>query len=99
MLSCTFRKRVVGEVRIRKTTAPQLAVSNVQLSIDGTYRSDLNALYRVELDAATGTLAAPAASVLWDPDAAATVARILDNAVAGDRRVDVDPTDGFDAGV
>ena len=77
----SFRKRVVGEVRIARARdhRPPLA-TNIQLSVDGSYRSDLNALYRVELDALTGTRSAPAASVLWDPDAAATVARVVDPA-------------------
>lgn len=95
----TFRKRVVGEVRVRKVGAAQPAASNVRLSVDGSYRSELNALYRVELDDATGTApTAPAASILWDPDAAATVARVVDTAAAGDRKVHLDTTDGFDAG-
>jgi len=95
----SFRKRVVGEVRIARARdhRPPLA-TNIQLSVDGSYRSDLNALYRVELDALTGTRSAPAASVLWDPDAAATVARVVDPAPIGARKVVLDTTEGFDGG-
>jgi hypothetical protein len=96
----TFRKRVISEVRIRKADVPhQAAGSNVRLSVDGSYLSELNALYRVELDADTSRPGAPAAAVLWDPDAAATVARVVDSAARGARLIMVDSTDGFDAGV
>ena len=95
----SFRKRVVGEVRIARASEHRPPVAtNIQLSVDGSYRSDLNALYRVELDALTGTRSAPAASVLWDPDAAATVARVLDPAPIGARTVALDTTLGFDGG-
>jgi len=95
----TFRKRVVAEVRIRKAFARHPPVgTNLKLSVDGSYLSDLNVLYRVELDALTGSRAAPAASVLWDPDAGATVARVVDTAIEGARLVMVDTTEGFDTG-
>lgn len=95
----TFRKRVVAEIRIREADASRMRVrTNVKLSVDGSYLSGLNVLYRVELDAFTGSRATPAASVLWDPDAAATVARVVDTALAGARQVMVDTTEGFDAG-
>ncbi|HEX3762049.1 MAG TPA: hypothetical protein VHW23_25285 [Kofleriaceae bacterium] len=97
----SFRKRVVGEIRIARAGEHRAPVAtSIQLSVDGSYRSDLNALYRVELDALTGTRSAPAASVLWDPDAAATVARVLDTdtAPAGTRQILLDTTDGFDGG-
>ncbi len=95
----TFRKRVLADVRIRKALAHRPpAGTNLRLSVDGSYLSDLNVLYRVELDALTGSRAAPAASVLWDPDAGATVARVVDTAVEGARLVMVDTTEGFDTG-
>lgn len=95
----TFRKRVVAEVRIRKASAPRRRpASNVRLSVDGAYRSDDNVLYRVELDSFTGSQAYPAASVLWDPDAAATVARVVCSAAEGDRLIQLDDTEGFASG-
>jgi hypothetical protein len=95
----SFRKRVVSEVRMRRMGERRPPVAtNLRLSVDGSYLSDLNALYRVELDALTGTRSAPAAGVLWDPDAAATVARVVDDAGEGARRIMVDSTDGFDGG-
>src|SRR5262249_27531158 len=96
----TFRKRVIGEVRVRKLGSGRPpAASNVRLSVDGTYLSDLNALYRVELDAFTGTLGLPAASVLWDPDGAAVVTRVVDTAKERARQVFVDTTEGFESGL
>lgn len=96
----TFRKRVVGEVRVRKADAPRRpADTNVRLSVDGSYSQDLNALYRVELVSLTGARSARAASVLWDPDAAATVARVVGTANQGARQVMVDTLDGFDHGL
>lgn len=95
----TFRKRVVSEVRIRQADATRRRrATNLRLSVDGSYRSDLNVLYRVELDSLTGSTDAPAASVLWDPDAAATIARVVDTALEGARQVMVDTTQGFDNG-
>ncbi|HEY6177690.1 MAG TPA: hypothetical protein VIX73_24700, partial [Kofleriaceae bacterium] len=95
----TFRKRVISEVRIRRADAlRRRAGSNLELSVDGSYTSDLNALYRVELDGLTGVPGSPTASVLWDPDAGATVARVVDNALEGAREIMVDSTDGFDNG-
>lgn len=95
----TFRKRVSSEVRIRKLGAPRSrGATNVRLSVDGSYLSDQNVLYRVELDSSTGTSAFPAASVLWDPDAAATVARVVSTSAEGARDVQVDTTEGFASG-
>jgi hypothetical protein len=97
----TFRKRVIAEVHIRKAGAPRPpATTNLRLSVDGSYRSELNVLYRVELDSLTGPPASPgaSASVLWDPDAAATVARVIDTATEGARLIMVDTTEGFDDG-
>ncbi|MEO7731176.1 MAG: hypothetical protein ABIY55_09410, partial [Kofleriaceae bacterium] len=94
----TFRKRVLAEVRIRRKGGCPPPRTNIQLSVDGSYQSDLNLLYRVELDQLTGSPAFPAASVLWDVDAGATVARVVDTAVAGARLVMVDTTERFASG-
>lgn len=95
----SFRKRVLADVRVRpkRSACPRLP-TNIQLSVDGSYQSDLNVLYRVELDRITSLPPFSAASVLWDTDAGATVARVVDTAAAGARLVMLDTTERFTDG-
>ncbi|WP_437729239.1 hypothetical protein [Sorangium sp. So ce861] len=87
----SFRARVRSRVRVGE---PDTKPTNVLLTVQGSYVSDVNVLYRVELLSCSGSTA----TLVWDAAGGAVAARVTDLAKAYATQVQLGSTEGFEPG-
>jgi hypothetical protein len=92
----SFRKVVRSCVRIAEGGIPQLHHTNLELTIQGTYQSDRNALYAVELVGLSAD--ARRAELLWDDAGGAIVSVVTREAAENADSVELQSTRGFEVG-
>lgn len=101
----SFRKRVRAEVRVTKakqenqTELEKPPVTNLCLSVEGSYRADTNALFRVELRDALSQDRFDF-GVLWDDAGGAVVALVTESGLLkkGTCKLRLSSTEGFAIG-
>jgi hypothetical protein len=95
----SFRKMVRSCVRIAEGGVPPLGHTNLELTIEGTYRSDHNAHYAVELiGLSEDKEGKPCAQLLWDDAGGAVVSVVTRDAARDTHSVELRSTRGFELG-
>jgi hypothetical protein len=95
----SFRKVVRSCVRVAEEGVPPLGQTNLELTIQGTYQSDRNVFYAVELvGLAEDDGGRPCARLLWDDAGGAVVSEVTQPAAQDTHSVELRSPRGFEVG-
>lgn len=92
----SFRKVVRSYVRIAADRMPELEHTNLELTVQGTYRSDQNVHYAIEL--VSLSKARDYVQLLWDDAGGAVVSEVTRTADRDSHSVELKSTRGFAVG-
>ncbi|HEY5955098.1 MAG TPA: hypothetical protein VIV60_01045, partial [Polyangiaceae bacterium] len=94
----TFRKVVRTRIALAEPDLPPPEPTNLLLTVQGTYSSDANALYRIEPTGLYRVEGTTTVALLWDSANGSVVAQVTEKAEQAATTIELSNTDQFEIG-